>query len=745
MKILPSRPEETAPAEPDRASASPGAEQTGRFLALATLLDEVPLAQDGLTRDQEYSRMLRTLLGHLRGMVYRCLNDADWTIQFVSAGCLEVTGYTPVDLLLNNRISFEQMIHPEDRMWLREATRDALERRAVIDVEYRLVRADGSIVWVWDRSVGITDVDGRVVAVEGLVQDVTERKRTFQALQDAERRYRSVFENAIEGIFRTSATGKYLVVNPAMAHMYGYDSPDELTQMVRNIGAQVYVDPQRRQEFARVMREQGMVVGFESEVRRRDGTTIWISENARAIQDEAGNVLYYEGTAEDVTERKRYQARIEWQANYDTLTGLANRSLLHDRLERAILTATSYHDQIAVVFVDLDRFKLINDTLGHQVGDELLKTMAQRISGCVRESDTVARIGGDEFVLLLGAGPGKESVAHRLELLLAAVAQPWTTPQGEFQVTCSIGVALYPEDGTDAETLLKHADTALYQAKDHGRNRFRFFTSELNRVMSERLELENCLRRALERKEFVLHYQSRVDIATQRITGVEALVRWRRSETDLVEPMRFIPLAEETGLIIPLGAWVLHAACTQLLAWQRQGLDPGVISVNVSAQQFAHGDVVRLVREVLEETGLDPTYLELELTESAMMRDAPKLVEMLDDLKSLGVHISIDDFGTGYSSLSYLKRFPVDRLKIDRSFMVDVATSSDDAAIVRSIIALGHALGLRVVAEGVETDAQMKFLESSACDEVQGFLLGQPVPADEAARLFARVTKAKRS
>jgi EAL domain-containing protein (putative c-di-GMP-specific phosphodiesterase class I) len=336
-------------------------------------------------------------------------------------------------------------------------------------------------------------------------------------------------------------------------------------------------------------------------------------------------------------------------------------------------------------------------------------------------------------------------VAHRLELLLAAVAQPWTTPQGEFQVTCSIGVALYPEDGTDAETLLKHADTALYQAKDHGRNRFRFFTSELNRVMSERLELENCLRRALERKEFVLHYQSRVDIASQRIMGVEALVRWRRSETELVEPMRFIPLAEETGLIIPLGAWVLHAACTQLLEWQRQGLDPGVISVNVSAQQFAHGDVVRLVREVLEETGLDPTYLELELTESAMMRDAPRLVEMLDDLKSLGVHISIDDFGTGYSSLSYLKRFPVDRLKIDRSFMVDVATSSDDAAIVRSIIALGHALGLRVVAEGVETDAQMKFLESSECDEVQGFLLGRPVPADEAARLFARVTRSKRS
>jgi diguanylate cyclase (GGDEF)-like protein/PAS domain S-box-containing protein len=677
-------------------------------------------------------------------MVYRCKYDANWTIEFVSAGCLEVTGYTPVDLLLNNRISFEQMIHPEDRMWLREATRDALERRAVVDVEYRLVRTDGAVVWVWDRSVGVVDVDGRIVAIEGLVQDITERKRTFQALQDAERRYRSVFENAIEGIFRTSPTGKYLVVNPALAHMYGYDSPDELTQTVRNIGVQVYVDPQRRQEFARVMREQGMVVGFESEVRRRDGTTIWISENARAVEDESGNVQYYEGTAEDVTERKRYQARIEWQANYDTLTGLANRSLLHDRLERAILSATGHHDQIAVVFVDLDRFKLINDTLGHQVGDELLKTMAQRISGCVRESDTVARIGGDEFVLLLGAGPGKESVAHRLELLLAAVAQPWATPQGEFQVTCSIGVALYPEDGSDAATLLKHADTALYQAKDHGRNRFRFFTSELNRLMSERLELENRLRRALERKEFVLHYQSRVDIATQRITGVEALVRWRRSETELVEPMRFIPLAEETGLIIPLGAWVLHAACTQLLEWQRQGLDPGVVSVNVSAQQFAHGDVVRLVREVLEETGLDPAYLELELTESAMMRDAPKLVEMLDDLKSLGVQISIDDFGTGYSSLSYLKRFPVDRLKIDRSFMVDVATSKDDAAIVRSIIALGHALRLRVVAEGVETDAQMHFLETSGCDEVQGFLLGRPVPADEAARLFARVAKSKR-
>ena len=689
-------------------------------------------------RELEYMRMLKTLLGNVDGMVYRCRDDAHWTMEFVSEGCERVTGYQPRDLMGNGRITFESITHPEDQLWVREAVRSALAARTRFDLEYRILHADGGVRWVWERGTGVLDEHGRVIAIEGLIQDVTARRNAVQALREAERRYRGLFDNAIEGIFRTTPDGHYLDANPALANIYGFSSPQELMDSLRDIGRQLYVDPQRREEFMRIMRARGSVSGFESQVYRKNGDVIWISENARALFDASGTCVGYEGTVEDITERKLYQARIEQQANYDTLTGLANRSLLQDRLEQALLTATTYQTKLAVVFVDLDRFKFINDSLGHHVGDELLKVMAERLGSCVRECDTVARLGGDEFVVLVTGQSAADQVRSVVERMLTVVSQPWVTAHGEFNVSCSIGVAVFPNDGTDAQTLLKHADSAMYRAKESGRNTFQFFTRELNTLMTERLELESRLRRALERDQFLLHYQPRVDLTSGRIIGAEALIRWRLPDQGLVAPGRFIPLAEETGLIVPIGKWVLKAACAQNRRWQDEGREPIVVSVNVSARQFRQDNLVRTVAEVLQETGLEPSYLELELTESMVMHDPAQLVAMLAELKRLGVHIAVDDFGTGYSSLSYLKRFPVDRLKVDRSFVEHLATDADDASIVRAIITLGHNLGLKVVAEGVEKLEQVSFLQRHHCDEAQGFLFGRPVGAETLAQLLGR-------
>lgn len=683
-------------------------------------------------------RMLRTLLGNLDGMVYRCRDDGDWTMEFVSEGCRALTGYDAHDLLLNNRISYQSITHPEDRERVREELAGGLALRKRFDCEYRILHANGGIRWVWERGTGVFDIHGRLVAIEGIIQDVTERKESSQALREAERRYYQLFENALEGIFRTTLDGQYLDANPALARIYGFDSPPELIQSRKDIRNELYVDPSRREEFMTLVRDRGSVSGFESQVYRKNGEVIWISENARAVYDPAGELACYEGTVEDVTERKIYQARIEQQANYDTLTGLANRSLLNDRLYQAIQTAASHGTRLAVVFVDLDRFKYINDSLGHHVGDELLRAMAERLRASVRESDTVARLGGDEFVLLISGQGEPETIAVVLERMLSDISQPWTISQGDFNITCSMGVALYPDDGSNAQELLKHADSAMYRAKDKGRNNFQFFTAELNELITERLELENKLRRALERDQFSLHFQPRVDMHSRRIIGAEALLRWSPADQEPVPPARFIPVAEEIGLIVPIGRWVLNQACAQNKAWQDAGLPPLIVSVNVSVRQFRQDNFVQTIGDVLRDTGLEARYLEIELTESAVMHDADQFIAMLNELNDLGVQISIDDFGTGYSSLSYLKRFPVDRLKVDRSFVHDIANDVDDATIVRTVIALGHNLGLKVVAEGVETEQQLEFLRANHCDELQGYYFGMPMPATEFVNVLSK-------
>jgi diguanylate cyclase (GGDEF)-like protein len=441
-------------------------------------------------------------------------------------------------------------------------------------------------------------------------------------------------------------------------------------------------------------------------------------------------------------ERKRYQVQLEHQANTDALTGLPNRNLLHDRLRQAVYAQRDAR-AIAVVFMDLDHFKFVNDSLGHSTGDVLLKAMGERLRSVLRESDTVGRVGGDEFVLILNDQPNEEIIYRAMQRICAKVAEPITLEGKELHVTCSAGITLCPQDGRDVDTLLKNADAAMYRAKEHGRANFQFFTSEMNERVSERLALENALRRAIERNELALHYQSKVSLKTGRIVGAEALVRWVHAEWGLVRPARFIALAEETGLIVSIGEWVLREACRQTRAWLDAGLEPGAVSVNLSVRQFRQHGLVRTVSRVLAETGLEPSQLEMELTESMVMHNVEAAIAVLQGLKQLGVKLSVDDFGIGYSSLAYLKNLPIDTLKIDRSFVRDIGdgAEADDGVIAQAIISLGHALHLKVIAEGVETDAQMRFLRRHSCDEVQGFFYGEAVPPEAHARLLL---KAKR-
>jgi len=438
-------------------------------------------------------------------------------------------------------------------------------------------------------------------------------------------------------------------------------------------------------------------------------------------------------------ERKRYQVQLEHQANYDALTGLPNRSLLHDRLRQAVYAQRTPRN-VAVVFMDLDQFKFVNDSLGHSAGDKLLKAMGERLRAVLRDGDTVGRVGGDEFVLILADQSNEEVIFRALQRISARVAEPIEVDGEELYITCSAGVSLYPQDGLDVDTLLKNADAAMYRAKEHGRNNFQFYTAEMNERVNERLALENALRRGLERRELVLHYQQKVDLKSGAIIGAEALVRWMHPEWGLVRPARFIPLAEETGLIVPLGEWVLHEACRQTRAWLDQGLEPGRVSVNLSARQFRQEGLVRVVSRILEQTRLDPAYLEMELTESMVMHNVESAIATLQGLKSLGVALSVDDFGTGYSSLAYLKDLPIDTLKIDRAFVRDIGAGDegDEGVLAQAIISLGHALDLKVIAEGVETDAQLRFLRRHGCDQVQGFLHGEAVAPREHAQLLTR-------
>lgn len=678
---------------------------------------------------QDRLRFLNTILDNLQGMVYCNLYDEHWTMIFVSEGSKSLTGYNPDMLIHNKVISYEQVIVEEYRQMVRETIAKAVKLRTSFEVEYCIRHKDGRTVWVAERGSPIYNELGEALALEGHVQDISARKNVEQSLRDAERRFRSIFENAIEGIYQTTAGGQYLVVNPALAYMYGYSSAQELMSALNNIQKQLYVDPHRREEFVKELLEQKNLKNFQSQVYRRDGSIIWISENAHMVHDESGNFLYYEGTVEDITEHKNYEKKIEHLATHDSLTGLPNRHMLSDRLQQCINYAVRGQHKVAVAFLDLDQFKLINDSLGHEVGDQLLIIIAERLTKCLRQSDTVVRLGGDEFVMLLPNVHEIEDSTVSMQRVLNAVAQPCIINNLNFVVSCSIGISIFPDDASNPNILLKHADAAMYEAKHAGRNNYQIYTQKVNDESSNRVNIEYRLRGALERGEFVLHYQPKLDFKSGTICGAEALIRWAAPGEELISPSNFIQIAEETGLIEKIGEWVLVTACLKAKEMQQKLGVPFPISVNVSPRQFKQPNLAEMIKKVLDVTQLNPECLELEITESTLINDAPKFIETLHLLKKLGVKLAIDDFGTGYSSLAYLKNFPVDRLKIDKLFVKNSEHDAANAAILKAIIVVGQSLKLKVIAEGVETADQYEYLESMNCDELQGYYFSKPLAA----------------
>ena len=555
-----------------------------------------------------------------------------------------------------------------------------------------------------------------------------EHRRAEVALKNSEELFRQLAGNIPEVFWITDAALKQLkYVSPAFATVWGR-SPDSIYADLAT-----WVEAVHPGDHARVSagRRKAPYGDYDEEFRILwpDGTLRWVHERAFPVRESTGAVHRIAGITVDITERKRVEERLTYLAHYDHLSGLPNRVLFQDRLEQSLAQSQRETWVTAVMFIDLDRFKVINDTLGHSAGDKLVLAVARRLSHLVRSGDTVSRLGGDEFALILQNLSKGQDAAIVAQKVLESLAEPFDVEGHEIFVTASIGITLYPSDSEIPEALLKNADSAMYRAKQAGRNNFQYYTTEMNARSGENLHLENSLRRALERREFTLHYQPKADLRSGRIIGVEALMRWQHPEFGMVSPGKFIPLLEETGLIVPSGEWVVRAACAQLRVWEDSGIKVVPVSVNLSGRQFQHQDLVRSIMDIISESGVEPGLIELELTESSLMSNPDDANRILLSLKEFGVRISVDDFGTGYSSLAYLKRFPIDALKIDRSFVQDIISDHEDAAIVRAIISLAHSLKLTVIAEGVETEEQLAFLVTNGCDQVQGYLLSVPLPA----------------
>lgn len=559
-------------------------------------------------------------------------------------------------------------------------------------------------------------------------------ERMSRAWRESEEMLSSITDNVIDGIYRGVPGQGLVYVNQSVVSMFGFRSA---RAMIDDAGPILYANPKQRDELHRQLVDQGQYTNQEVEFVRQDGSRFTAINNCVAIRDTSGQILHFDGVISDITERKRAEQEVHRLAHYDPLTGLPNRALLNDRIDQALRRAQRKGQPLALMFMDLDRFKTINDSLGHGVGDELLSAVAERLTAEIRDYDTISRLGGDEFVIVLPEADAN-SAALKASAILKAFKRAFRVSGHELTVTPSIGIAMYPDDADDTETLVRNADAAMYHAKERGRSTFRFFTAELNARAYERLTMENHLRGALDNGELSLVYQPLFSVADQRITGAEALLRWHNPVLGEVPPDQFIPVAEQSGLIVDIGDWVIDTACRQLAAWHQAGFGHLSVAINVSAVQFWRGSLNETVRRALERWQLEPRRVEVELTESVIMHDSQSAREVLADLKRLGVGLVIDDFGTGYSSLSYLKQFQIDLLKIDRSFVRDVATDPEDAAIVSAILSMARDLKIRVVAEGVEDQQQLEFLRTRGCHFAQGFLLDRPLSPE---RFMVRVRR----
>ncbi|MBF0187244.1 MAG: EAL domain-containing protein [Magnetococcales bacterium] len=627
---------------------------------------------------------------------------------------------------------FMEVMHPLDRARVEREMRAALSDPEVgYDLEHRLLREDGTERIVHAQGTVTCDTGGQAVVMTGVMLDVTERKETQADLQLA----RHIIDNTHDAVIITDLDGSILDVNHAYATITGYTCEEVLGRNPR-LGKSGKHD----QEFYDAMWREILTEGqWSGEIwdRRKSGEIYPKQLSVFTLLGEQGQPDRYVGIFNDISYRKSRELELQRLTHFDSLTGLPNRTLFKDRLDQAIVTARRRKERVALLFVDLDRFKYVNDTLGHEAGDELLKRVSERIKKHLREADTVARLGGDEFAVALSGVANDQGVALVAGNILNALKEPMTIQDHPLFIGASIGISLFPGDGETFDQLSKNAEAAMYRAKEKGRDTFVCFSPEMHEASTEHLAMEHALRVAIEENQLEVHFQPKLDLDSESIVGMEALVRWQHPEEGMISPGRFIPLAEETGLIAPIGRWVLEASCRQTKQWMDAGLGRLRVAVNLSARQFQGKSLVQEIAGVLERTALPAELLELEITESMVMDDVDEAIATLEQLKQLGVHLAIDDFGTGYSSLSYLKRFPIDTLKIDQSFVRELEPGSDEAAIVSAVLSLARDLKLGVVAEGVETREQVDYLRQKMCGQAQGFLFSKPLPA-EAFATYAR-------
>jgi len=682
--------------------------------------------------EQQLTIVQRALESVTAGIVITDARQKTNPVIYVNKAFEEITGYSAAEVI-GETCTFLQGgdLSDEGAQMIQSSLKNESDCMAIVTN----VRKDGAEFWNALTLSPVRDHGGKLTHWIAVMSDVTDRKNINEVIRDSEERFRQLIENTSDIISIVEPSGLIRYQSPSVVRVLGIDP----TQMIgKRLFEFVHPDDQENMErlFAKLLETPGESLAVEARYRHSEGH--W-----RSLEQVATNLTGQPGVrgillnSRDITERREEQLKLDFLAHHDPLTNLPNRSVFDERLNCAISLASRSASKLAVLFLDLDRFKIINDTLGHRVGDQLLITVGQRLSHVIRECDLVARWGGDEFTLLLPKINSTNDAVKASQRIIASLSAPIKCMDHEFYITGTIGISIYPTSGRDAETLVRNADTAMYRAKEGGKNYFQVYTAAMTNGAAERLSLETSMRKALERGEFVLNYQPQLDIRTGKITGVEALVRWQHPHRGLIPPGEFITLAEETGLIVPLGEWVLSEACKQAVKFNIAGRAPVRVAVNLSARQIYRKDFVKTVDRALRESGLNPRLLELELTESVLMNDEQSSIKPLLDLRAMHVDLSVDDFGTGYSSFIYLKRYPITSLKIDQSFISNISSEGDDATIVRSMIDMAHNLRLRVVAEGVENPAQYSFLSRHGCDEVQGYYFSAPIPAEALSALLS--------
>lgn len=656
--------------------------------------------------------------------IFDTLNVAVWSHDLktdtllITPGIEKLYGY-PLDAFYSDKTLWKKVIHPNDLGVLKEREQK-LALGEVVTSQYRIIRPNGDVRWITDRGIPTLNAKGEFIDFSSVLFDITDRK-------ESEDRYRSLVEMSPD-IIAVISKQKIDYINETGCKLIGAASTEEMIgQPINKFVPDQLLEDMRNNTIP--SDEEGRM-RIEFQVKRLDGRKIDVELTAMPILYEGRMASQIVGR--DITERKKAEKTIETMAYYDSLTGLPNRNKFRQHLNHIINQEDG--QMVAVLFLDLDRFKMINDTKGHTVGDLLLQKVAERLKIAVRNEGMVSRQGGDEFIILL-ENTNKEKVTKTAQRILDAFSSSIDLDHQEFFITPSIGISLYPKNGKDEETLIKHADTAMYLAKEQGKNNFQFYTPILDGLSLRKMELENGLRKALEQNHLLLHYQPQVDISTGEMVGIEALVRWPHPEHGYISPAEFIPLAEETGLIVPLGKWVLKEACQQMKNWHELGERAIPIAVNISVRQIQDEAFVEYIKHILSEVGLEAQYLELEITES-IMQNIEKSTKILNQLKEIGVKLSIDDFGTGYSSLSYLKHLPIDTIKIDKSFVDDIVNHSSQGTMVKAIIDMGHNLKFMVIAEGIETKEQVQYLKENGCHIGQGYYFSRPLPASEINDIF---------